>query len=445
MAEVNDVHDPVEGPAHLHWRNLTAPLLLEVFWCTGGALAHSQIVIAAFLHELKASGLALGLTSVMMPFAAMCVQPFVAYHSLRIVRRKLWSYGLEGMASVCFLALGLSVLFVAKDNLLRYGVYLFFATYIPFFFFMNAGSSMYYGLLLDLTPKLKRGRLFGWRIAIIAGAGMLGGTLLRPLLTRFGMDVPCNYGVPFLFAGIAYVIGAHTLLLFDEKAIAARRPQKPSASFIHFWLDEIIPLLKERVFRRAMLMRVLMGVAFAGMTFLTVFHKDRLGMDAGETLSRFIFILFAAMMVGALINGRIADRIGHRFLMAVTCLCYAIAYLVPLMSGGLAYAFISFAVIGYANSAFFIGISPFIRELIPGHDSLKLVAISWFVPAPFLVAIQLLIGQILDWSGRNFMLVFTIALLSAILALCVCLFGLHEPRKVNMAKSGQKPAGKERS
>ena len=434
MTDTSGVHDPVEGPIHLHWRNLTAPLLLEAFWCTGLVLL-SRIVVTALLDELNASGLAIGLAGSVMPLASMCVQPFVAFYSLRLSRRKRWCYGLEGIASLLYLTLGLMLLLLARDTLLANGVYLFFAIYIPLFFFMNAGSSMYYGLLLDLTPKLKRGRLFGWRTTIGAGAGMLGGKLIEPLLEGFGIPVPNNYGVPFVLGGICWMIGAHTLLLFNENVMPPRSPTNSSSSMLHFWLDEIIPLLKERVFRRVMLMRILMGISFACMTFLTLFYKRQSETHVAETLSRFAFTFSAAMLVGALFNGRIADRIGYRFLMTVACLCSVLAYIVPLASSDRAYAVISFVLLGYAHSVLLVGIIPFVRELVPGHDSLKLVATSWFIVAPFMVAGQLLLGRTLDWTDYYFPIVFIAALSSGTVALCICLFGLHEPRKTGSGAS----------
>ena len=293
---------------------------------TGARLADLTTIVPLLIHRLSGAawmvGLVLGLRGVVRTFVQVG-----AARTLDIHDHKKPAYVLASvLRAIIYVSMAVVMWFadVIPDGVVLAVVVLGLLGY--------AGSAGLAGLafndmLAKSVPTTRRGSLQMWRrlgavVVIFAGVTPFVHWMIGD---DSPFDFPRNFGV--LFAASVTVSGA-AWLLFSR----IREPKSRASTRKRTWREHlqhgVFLFRDDRSYRRVIRIRLLIGVAAAIRPFLIIFATDVWGLG-DDIAATFLAIQVAAEFVGALLVGRISDRIGNRtaILVAISAviLCSAAA------------------------------------------------------------------------------------------------------------------------
>ena len=166
------------------------------------------------------------------------------------------------------------------------------------------------------VPSQRRGVLSTLRRVLGLGLSLLcAAPLVNYFLSpRSPYGFPANYGALFLLNTILSA-GAWTAYSFTREpaAHAARR----RLTFAHHLRRGARFVQRDTAYRRLLRIRFIMGIAGAVPTFFIAFGKLALGLPDSYA-AMFLTLRMVSEMVGAVILGRISDRIGNRTVIRIS-------------------------------------------------------------------------------------------------------------------------------
>jgi len=262
-------------------------------------------------------------------------------------------------------------------------------------------------IVADITPKEKRASSFGQLRAADRGGAVLG-LLASILLVGY-----FSYRQMFLLAAIPSILGSLIILFFVRERTEADH-LKPKFSFKFVSRDLKIFTLTSVIFTLG---------AFSDSFYILAASK--LGVSLKFVPLFFLAFLFCSS-VFAIPFGKLSDKIGRLFVVAIAFILFIIVNLIFIFYSSFWMIFLSFIIYGIHSAAYEGNLKTIVAEFAP--FSLRSSVIGGFAMLIGLIALPAsLIAGIL-WDGIGLKAPFVLSLILTIIALLL-LFFVREPKE----------------
>ena len=408
-----------------HARNFTRFVLFEVFWGLGIALTLWTTILPGYLSAIGAPLFLISLMPQLNVLMALIAQPATMRWFAWRERRLNICVLLQIAGSFAFLVLG----WLAWTNRLN-GLALVWASGILLLtraLLLNMTSSIYYGVMMDITPQNIRGRLLGARGIALAITGVVGSLLCRRFLGRGGIK---GYGLCFLIAFGFYILGSVMLKTIREIKVEHHRPARDFGVLAQ--LRHLLNVKKMKTYMAAHIMTV---AAMSGIGLITVYWKNRLG-GAETLIGTFTLVFMLARIIAAPSCGWLADRLGYRFFSILRSAALLGAFAAPFFGSSPMYAYLTFALLGLAHSVMEMWIANYPAELFPGENRVQLIAVGQMLASPVALGTAFMFGWLVEREGISLQTVFAVTGAFAFLSFLTIIFMLPEPRRTRVSMGG---------
>jgi MFS family permease len=278
-------------------------------------------------------------------------------------------------------------------------------------------------LIGRVVPLGIRGRFFA--LSSTAGAvGGLGGSFATAWVLG-AIAPPASFGVCFLLAALFMAVSYAALVFVREPPGRAAGARTPLAVFLRG-----IPALlrRDRNFSWFLAARALAVVGAMGSGFYTVYALE-VHRAAPQQVGYFTAFFYAGQVVGTLAFGWLADRTGHRVVIAIGMAAVASAGALALGAPGIAVFSFVFVLAGVHLAAHNVSNFTVLLEFAPTMaERPTYVGLGNSAIGPVAFVAPLAAGLIADVAG--FATVFALAACAGAGALAVLLARVREPRHV---------------
>ncbi len=376
----------------------------------GAAAVDSSTIIAALVHGLTGSALAVGAASAILRYGWLFPQLFVAYFAQRSKRSMpFYMVGAFGRAT-CLAALA-GLLAVAGGLPQALLVALFFGLWTTYAFVSGIVAVPYNDIVARSVPSARRSRLLAIRF--------FGGGLLALGVAAAAHQLLNALPFPNGYAALV-ALGATLLYASSLSFVAAGEPAAPSRKisadgFIDFLRQGRAVFRGDQRFRLFVYGQWLGGAVMMALPFY-ILQALQAKMLRGEALD--VGVLLGAQTAGALLSNALwgwwGDHFGKRSLLEGVALLRAVPPLltlvwVPVAASGAAPALAGFAVVFFLLGAFGNGITiamlGYLMEISP--DDRRPAYSGYFNALVAPAALLPLAGAVIveAWSLRDLFLV----------------------------------------
>jgi maltose/moltooligosaccharide transporter len=390
---------------------------------TGAFYAFNNFVLPTILKSFGAPDLVIGLLSSTRSIEGALIQPTVGALSDRVWTRfgRRRPFMLVGVPlSAAFFVVGAFV-----HGLLPLAVVIFL-----FSIFFNVAVDPYTALLADVTPLEHRGWLSGLSIGVQL-ASSVAFLVIIYFATADGAGIPL--WIYILVAAILVAsFGITTVGIHESRELADERSGEPRRLPLGAYLDAVLE--HHQAVRYLGTLFVYQFGLNAILPYLVLFIVE----DIHETeqvafgLSAMLLVVTA---VGALVFGRLADRIGTRRVLAIGWGLLAVSAVGGVLVTTLVQTVLVVVLAGVGNGAATAVTWPLLTALIPPERmgvfaGLKAAAESVAIPLSVVVAAELFLPRF-GYRG-----IFAMLALNIILALVLLVRFVHVPRVAEPVLTG---------
>ena len=398
------------------------------FWCLvvdfcffGIAMAffNPSTVIPSFLTELGASTSVIGLTTTIQRAGWLTPQLFAARYLANKPYKKPYILIPAGISRLMLLVMAGAIWATqATPPGLMIGVVIGVST----IFWLGDGMSSvaWFDFLSKTIPPRRRGRLTSTGQTLSGVLGFAAGFVVEWTLGRSGPDFPNNYA-------LLYLLGFGMLAVSFTAISQGREPKGHATRSIPRWstyVRQLVGVLKaDRAFRRYVLTRQIFNLSALATPFYMTYALEKLGLPT-QVAGRYTAIGVVGTIISALLFGWANERHGSHTAMTLSLFANAsvpaLALLIPRVLGDptmLAWGYGGvFLAYNLAMGSFMPSWIAYILELAPEAERPIYVGMTnTFNSVSALVST--LGGLILQWSGQNYVLLFTLAALGTLMAL----------------------------
>ncbi len=422
---------PEPTPASPHEaRNAAALALYTAVVRMGWIFKTESVVIPAFLDQVAGAGWLRGLLPVLSR-AGMSVPPFLLARRVAVAPRKapILLLATLGMA-VPFL--GLAALLLALGGATPGWLAApFLAAYAVFF----AATGLHGLTQGTLQGKLIRAERRGRLLAMATAGGVVpAATLAWFVLPVWLESSPPGWPAIFGFTGVCFTLAALVALLLREPRDRHEEPARSLAAQLGgAWRI----LRDDRNYRTLVIVHMLFTMSLVLLPHYQSLARERLGLMGGD-LMVWVVAQNAAVAVGSLVAGPLADRAGNRlalrwlifFSAAVPLGALSLTHVDPALGRGLfTWVFVG---IGWTPIAIRLTAN-YVLEISPSAEHPRYLAISQLGAAAAMLTAPLF-GALIDVAGYEpaFLLATGAIALGGLLT-----FRLDDPR----ARRARGPAG----
>lgn len=357
----------------------------------GLSFASRSTVIPVYVKHIGGDAIALSLIPVLWILGFNIPQIAIANHARQVSPKKplLLKTGL--MQRLPWLVLTVAAVTVVPAAGPEIGLILFFVL----FAIAAAGGSLnlpvWFDLIAKITPVRRRGRLFAYRTVIGAGLGILGGWVVERILAS--VSAPQSFALLFGITFGVMMVSYMFLWLLREGG----EPTLPRRIPYREYLRSLPSILRaQRNFRNFLIGEALLVTATMVEAFFAV--------DAIETFNlsdayagRFTIVVMSSMLVGTLLFGYAADRLGHRLNLILAACWMLIGCVAALFAQSVEVYYIAFVGTAFTLGLRTISRLPIIAEICGEEDRPTYVALTNVVTAPFV-----LFGLGAGWLATQF-------------------------------------------
>lgn len=396
-------------------------------YMVGLAFASQSTILPAFAVSLGAPNVVIGAIPAVTTLGWMLPSLFVAGHTETLGRKLPFVLRYTVWERAPYLALGLTAFLLAeRAPTLTLGLLLLVLLVTT----GVAGALLpaWMDIVGHAIPVMMRGRFF----AVGSIAGNLGGLVASFAAASILATIapPASYGLCFVGASLCMALSYVALLFAREPP-----PDAPPAARVpvRAYLARIPALLRRdpnMAWFLAARSCAVVGVMASG--FFTVYALRVLGAAAWQ-VGVFTTMLLAGQLAGNLVFGWLADRMGHRLVLAVGIAAIAAANLVALVAPSVALLDIVFVLDGVADAAVLVSGLNILLELAPvAGERPTYVGLGRTAVAPVAFGAPLAAGLLVDAVG--FAAVFATAAGFSVLALALLIRRVRDPRHRAMAE-----------
>ncbi|MXZ21611.1 MAG: MFS transporter [Caldilineaceae bacterium SB0665_bin_25] len=296
-------------------------------------------------------------------------------------------------------------------------------------------------MIAKVIPVRRRGIWFGLGHGLGQLMGVVGAYFVGQILVSRAF--PTNYALLFFLAFTVMMISWGGLALTREPISEVT---KKAAPLLHY-LGRIKRVLKQDAnYRRYLISKSMVNLGGMSAGFFAVFGTEMFSLD-GRGVGLLTAVLVGTQAVLNPTSGLLADRVGHKTVLATAAFFVVFAPLSALVYGGtgaagpegtaLASPFVSGkAPIGLLITFVFLGTYlaadhtsslPIILEFSPPEDRPTYVGLTNTVLAPVLIGAPILGGWLAGAAG--YVVMFRVALVVGTVGLILMVFWVREPRR----------------
>jgi hypothetical protein len=419
-------HAPVETPGHLR-RNFGLGVASGVAYNLYVVVLSTELVMTWFLSELTDSNL---LISLLIPielgswyFLQLVLSGYVQRQPRSIPLYRLMS--VLRLAATAFLALATFALGAGAMLLL-----IFLAMFTVNSVAAGVAALPFLSVVAKTIPPTRRGMYFGWRRFLGGALGLLGGVLVKAVLSPgSGLAFPDNYALLFFlgFLITTVLVGSFSLVVEPAEVVDTR----PVGLGEQLRRAVRLPA-RDRNYYSYLRVRVAIVATSFALPFYAVFARRELNAPA-DMVGVYLICSTLAAVLSNLVLGGVSDRRGNRLvvrLATLTALLPATMALIVVLlpdtglDKSLIFALV-FVFLGLHATANGIGNINYMLELAPPTDRAIYVGFANGVIGLAVFASPLG-GAIVDALG--FVPLFLFALVCALVAVALS-FKLEEPRQ----------------
>jgi MFS family permease len=418
-------------------RNFWALVFDFGFFGVGMAFVSQSTVVPSFLTMLGASSAFIGLMSSLQSAGWLLPQLIAARYMADKPRKK--PYILWPAAVGRTLLLVMAVLIWSTQAQPTWLIMLI-TTLVVIGFWVGDGlaSVPWFDLLSKVIPPRRRGRLTGVGQVFSGTLSFLAGGIVEWMLGKGGPSFPNNYAVLFLL-GFAMMVASFIAIAMaiEEESVPARQVPTWREFAPQLWAV----LKRDRVFRRFIVARQLSGLSGLAIPFYMTFAIQKLNLPA-QVAGRYTSIGVVGSIMAAVVFGWANERFGSKRViwisLGLNIATPAIALLVPRWFAGT-------PSLAWGYGLVFLGLSAARSSMLPGWMTYVL---EWAEEAerPTYVGLtntlngvstlfSVLGGVILQWTGHNYSVLFSLTIAGLVLAWPL-LLGLPEPRHKEAVSEG---------
>ena len=383
----------------------------------GSTAVDSSTIIAALVHQLTGSAIAVGAVTTLLRVGWLAPQIIVGYLAQRR-QASMRYFVIGGFGRATCLALLACLLAFSASLSTTTLVVGFFVVWTAFSFVSGIVAVPYNDIVGRSVPSDQRSRLLAWRFF---GGGVLGlgiAAIANQLVTT--LPFPASY---------AAVVGIAALLMYLSSALFVRpgeppgKPAAPKGGFVAYLKDGLAIFRREQTFRLFVYAQWSGAAAMMPLPFYVV-AADEAGFDIER-----VALLLGAQTAGALAGNPLwgwwGDRRGKRSLLrGVAALrtlppvgMLAMTSLAAMSPAALTGGFLlTFFVLGALSSGVTIGVLGFLMEISPDDQRAAYSGYFNSLTAPAYV-LPLLGGILVETAGAT-----TVFVIGAIGALLQVLF-----------------------
>ena len=416
-------------------RNASIIVLFEFLWGMGMPFAMFATNVPAYLTAINSPKVLIGvITSLPM---ILCPIQIISSRYLAGRPKKKWLTYTYVACVIPWLLHNL-LLFYYPDIFGRFAKLTIFSlcTFV-FFLIIIANDVVRFSMITECTPLKKRGSLFGVRTIALAGGLLLMWKFADVVFARF--PEPQNFLAAFAVGNLFYFMAPFIYLFIKEHRNPAVNNRKITAMkisrLVHETLFVLKKLLRNSNYRIFLFFMTMLTVSVMNGSFIIVFAREKLSITGSQILT-FSIILCTTAAFFCYIFGKLADRLGYRFVGILQGLLLSIAYFV------LAYAsfadlrgnfviYLGFFFFATVYFSFRMVMRNFSIELVPDQDVAVLIALGQLVMLPVLLLAAPIAGLIIDLTDAYFV-VFILGLAFALASSLGFVFFVKEPRKMKL-------------
>jgi MFS family permease len=241
---------------------------------------------------------------------------------------------------------------------------------------------------------------------------------------------PDNFAILFLLAFMVMMVSYIFLYMLKEK-----EPNQAEEQFNNReYLKKLIVIIKnEPDFRNFLIANALLISALMADAFYTINALEKFSLTEGYA-GQFTMVMMISMVVGNLIFGQLADRIGHKLNLTIAGIIVFCICLLAILASNVQVYYLVF--VGAALTISLIHVSKFaiVAELCRENNRAIYVALTNMITSPFIL-LGILGGIIAEKFGYD--LVFSIAGFFALLSAFWWLIKVPEPRRKSSSRITQ--------
>ena len=386
----------------------------------GLSFASQSTILPAFAETLGASNVVIGAIPALMTVGWFLPSLLFAGHTETLRHRLPFVLRWTVWERVPFVAMALLAFFVAGP-----APALAKALLLALLLLTTTVGGILMPAWMDIVgrtiPTRLRGRFFGITSLVGSAGGMLGTLFTAWVLGA--VAAPASYGWCFVAAAACMGLSYVALTLTREPAVAAPAP----AVGLRAYLQRIPGLLRrDRNFRRFLVARGFGAGATMAPAFYTVYALRALGAEPWQ-VGAFTSVLLSGQIAGNLVLGWLADRWGHRVVLAVGVAAVVLASAIALGAASLDVYAAVFALTGVFHAATSVSNLNVLLEFAPTEaERPTYVGLGTSAIGPVVFAAPLLGGLIADHAG--FTAVFALGGILGAIGLTLLLWRVHDPR-----------------
>jgi len=401
--------------------NMLVFVLLEFLWGMGVGFAAYFTMVPGFLSALDAPRSVIGLIQafpvILTPFQVL------AAHLTARKRRKVLFMALSGGAALSYVAFALIALVAISDEsrvalIIAFGICAF-----CFMTMIQLSLPIMFTLMTDNTPMKKRGRLFGYRTVTLgvstAIMGFVAGSLLRNVAS------PRSYEISFLLGGCFYLVATMSILLLRDHANPTVRNGKTIRPVTQL-KNSLTEGWNNPNYRMLVFFHLLNMSAITLAPFVIPFGVNRLGI-APEQVSQLTIYYFAAMGIGGVVVGKVADTLGYKTVMMILSVCLLVFFVAAMNANSFLVIAAAYALSAIPTAGAHMVLTNFSVEILPKRDAGTLTAMGNLIILPIVAGVAPISGAMID-RGGTYAQVFLIGVVLSGVALIGIAALLREPR-----------------
>ncbi|MBN1179151.1 MAG: MFS transporter [Anaerolineae bacterium] len=395
-------------------------------------LIDPPLVLTWFVSQLTGSNLLIGLVATLADAGWFLPQMFVSAPIQRM-ERKMPAYTLAAVIrTLAWIALAVGVWLVDDPTTLLVAFFVLYTTAR-----MSGGLAglSFFDVTAKTIPVQRRGSLFALRQFLGGVAGLSAGWVIRVVLGHPQLPFPHGHAVLFGLYCAIMIPALGAFIAIREPAGPARRERATLGT--QFRRAGAL-LRADRVYRRYMASRLVLGLTGIALPFYAIYAKNALG--APEWMvGVYVFTRVAAQLLANLPWGWLSDRYGNRRVMKYVHIGNSVTLLIALglialVSGlqvegsWLPYlALPLFLLNGAVTPAQVLVGSNFLLELVPENDRPLYLGLSNTLMGSVVLvsALSGLLVDLFDFAG-----LFVVGLVLSVVGYALTR-GLPEPREAS--------------
>lgn len=385
----------------------------------GLSFASQATILPAFAAYLGASNLIIGAIPAVMTLGWFLPSLLAAHHTRRLARKLPLVLRYTAAERIPFLVLAILAFATAE----RAPAFTLMATLVMLLVFTGTGGALmpaWLHILARAIPLELRGRFFGLSNSLAGVGGLLGSFGTAWILAH--VAPPAGYGWCFLVATLFMGLSWVALALVHEPAETSVPEALQLRGFLRFVLDI---LRSDANFAWFLVARACMGLAGMSSGFFTVYALRSLAAQEWQ-VGLFTSAFLAGQVVGNLVLGWLADRVGHRAVLVSGLLATFGANAVALGTGSLEIYSLTFALSGVNQAAISVSGQTVLLDFAPtAEERPTYVGLGNTALAPVFFGAPLLAGLMADTLGLPS--VFALALVGALLGTALFAWRVRNP------------------